>query len=122
MDHPKNVKEIVKEKYGDIAKKVKSEENCGCSCGCGPAVEAEYSVFNDSYENLRGYVADADLALGCGLPTQYAGIQEGDTIVDLGSGAGNDVFIARSLVGDSGRVIGIDMTEEMIKKANQNKN
>jgi SAM-dependent methyltransferase len=116
-----NVKEIVKEKYGKIAKKTKSEENCGCSCGCGPAVEEDYSVFNDDYQNLDGYVAEADLALGCGLPTQHAGIKEGDIVVDLGSGAGNDVFIARSLVGESGQVIGIDMTEEMINKANENK-
>jgi SAM-dependent methyltransferase len=121
MPKLENIKEIVKEKYGNIAKKAKSEENCGCSCGCGPAVEEDYSVFNDDYKDLDGYVADADLALGCGLPTQYAGIQEGDTVVDLGSGAGNDVFVARSLVGDSGRLIGIDMTEEMIDKANQNK-
>ena len=121
MANFENVKEIVKEKYGKIAKKAKTEENCGCSCGCGPVVEEDYSVFNDDYKDLDGYVADADLALGCGLPTQYAGIKEGDTVVDLGSGAGNDVFVARSLVGESGHVIGIDMTEEMISKANENK-
>ena len=116
-----NVKEIVKEKYGEIAKKAKTEEACGCSCGCGPSTDSDYTVFNDSYENLEGYVADADLALGCGLPTEHAGIKEGDTVVDLGSGAGNDVFIARSLVGESGQLIGIDMTEEMISKADENK-
>ena len=118
MTKLENVKEIVKEKYGEIAKKAKPEENCGCSCGCGPSAETDYSVFNDDYQNLEGYVADADLSLGCGLPTQYANIKSGDTVVDLGSGAGNDVFVARSLVGDSGRVIGIDMTREMIEKAN----
>jgi len=121
MANINNVKEIVKEKYGDIAKKAKAEADCGCSCGCGPSVETDYSVFNDDYKNVEGYVADADLALGCGLPTEYAGIKEGDTVVDLGSGAGNDVFIARSLVGQSGQVIGIDMTEEMISKAEENK-
>ena len=71
----------------------------------------------DEYDNLHGYVADADLGLGCGLPTEYAGIKKGDTILDLGSGAGNDVFIARALVGDEGKVIGLDMTEEMIDKS-----
>ena len=116
-----NVKEIVKEKYGEIAKKAKTEEACGCSCGCGPSTDSDYTVFNDSYENLEGYVADADLALGCGLPTEHAGIKEGDTVVDLGSGAGNDVFITRSLVGKSGQLIGIDMTKEMISKADENK-
>jgi ubiquinone/menaquinone biosynthesis C-methylase UbiE len=121
MANFENVKVIVKEKYGKIAKKAKSEEDCGCSCGCGPSVETDYSVFNDDYKNLDGYVAEADLALGCGLPTQYAGIKKGATVVDLGSGAGNDVFVARSLVGEAGRVIGIDMTEEMINKANENK-
>jgi ubiquinone/menaquinone biosynthesis C-methylase UbiE len=121
MANLENVKEIVKEKYGKIANKNKTEEECGCSCGCGPAVEEDYSVFNDDYKNLDGYVAEADLALGCGVPTQHAGIKKGDTVVDLGSGAGNDVFVARSLVGESGHVIGIDMTEEMISKAEENK-
>jgi len=74
----------------------------------------------DKYDNLDGYVADADLGLGCGLPTEYAGIKKGDTVVDLGSGAGNDVFVARAIVGDEGKVIGLDMTEEMIEKANKN--
>ena len=75
----------------------------------------------DEYDHLEGYVADADLGLGCGLPTEYAGIKKGDTVVDLGSGAGNDVFVARAIVGDEGKVIGLDMTEEMIEKANLNK-
>jgi arsenite methyltransferase len=75
----------------------------------------------DEYDNLEGYFADADLGLGCGLPTEHAGIKKGDTVVDLGSGAGNDVFVARSIVGVEGKVIGLDMTEEMIEKANANK-
>mgnify|MGYP001595757963 FL=1 len=74
----------------------------------------------DDYSNVHGYVKEADLNLGCGLPTEYAGIKIGDTVVDLGSGAGNDVFIARSIVGEIGKVIGIDMTEEMLEKANRN--
>ncbi|NNG26128.1 MAG: arsenite methyltransferase, partial [Ignavibacteriaceae bacterium] len=80
----------------------------------------DYSIMQDDYSGLDGYVADADLGLGCGLPTEFAGIKKGDTVVDLGSGAGNDVFVARALTGDEGKVIGIDMTEEMISKANIN--
>ena len=64
----------------------------------------------DEYDNQKGYVPEADLKLGCGMPTEYAGIKEGDTVVDLGSGAGNDVFVARALVGEKGNVIGIDFT------------
>jgi len=118
MSNSAKLREIVKQKYGQIAKKSIPESNCGC--GCGDSEPSDYSVFNDSYENLEGYVAEADLALGCGIPTHYADIKTGDTVVDLGSGAGNDVFVARSLVGETGQVIGIDMTPEMILKANQN--
>ena len=75
----------------------------------------------DEYDHLKGYVADADLGLGCGVPTEYAGIKKGDTVVDLGSGAGNDVFVARSIAGDEGKVIGIDFTKEMVDKAIANK-
>ena len=74
----------------------------------------------DEYDHLDGYVADADLGLGCGLPTEHAGIKKGDTVLDLGSGAGNDVFVARAIVGNEGKVIGLDMTEEMIDKAKKN--
>jgi arsenite methyltransferase len=69
----------------------------------------------------EGYVADADLALGCGIPTESAQIREGQRVLDLGSGAGNDVFIAQTLVGESGYVIGVDMSEAMIERANANK-
>ena len=75
---------------------------------------------NDEYTHLEGYVADADLSLGCGLPTEFAGIKKGDTVIDLGSGAGNDVFVVRAIVGEQGKVIGVDMTKEMIEKAEQN--
>jgi arsenite methyltransferase len=76
---------------------------------------------SDEYTHLNGYVPDADLNLGCGIPTEFARIKEGDTVVDLGSGAGNDVFVARSIVGEKGKVIGLDLTPEMIAKANKNK-
>ena len=117
MDDLNNIKKIIKEKYAEIA--VKSEQKSSCGC-CGSSNEVEFSVFSDQYDNLQGYVPEADLNLGCGLPTEYAGIKQGDTVVDLGSGAGNDVFVARSLVGETGKVIGIDMTEEMLAKANKN--
>jgi SAM-dependent methyltransferase len=74
----------------------------------------------DDYTKLEGYVADADLGLGCGLPTEFAQIKEGDTVIDLGSGAGNDAFIARRITGEKGKVIGIDFTEAMIAKAREN--
>ncbi|HOI28771.1 MAG TPA: arsenite methyltransferase [Melioribacteraceae bacterium] len=117
MQNEKEIKEVVKEKYGAIAKK--SQPGCGCGCGTSNKIVG-YTVMQDDYTNLDGYVADADLGLGCGLPTEFAGIKEGDTVLDLGSGAGNDVFIARAIVGDMGKVIGIDFTEEMIEKANRN--
>ena len=109
------LKTIVREKYTEIA--TRNSGCCSPSC-CGDKLE---SSFSDSYEHLEGYVADADLGLGCGIPTEYAGIRPGETVLDLGSGAGNDVFIARQLTGESGRVIGLDMTEAMLEKANANK-
>jgi SAM-dependent methyltransferase len=74
----------------------------------------------DDYTKLEGYHADADLGLGCGLPTEFAKIKEGDTVIDLGSGAGNDAFIARRFVGEKGKVLGIDFTEAMVNKARAN--
>lgn len=114
----KKIKQLVKKKYSQIVKNANRNEEC-CCC-CGTQADADYTIFNDSYQGINGYVSEADLGLGCGLPTEFAHIQPGETIVDLGSGAGNDVFIARCLVGDSGRVIGIDMTPEMIQKAEEN--
>lgn len=124
MSADKEIKEMVKEKYGAIAmqSKQKNQSSCcgsGTSCGCS---DADFSVMAEDYAKLPGYVPDADLALGCGLPTEYASIKPGDSVVDLGSGAGNDCFVARSIVGETGRVIGIDMTEAMIEKARANAN
>lgn len=118
MDTSTKIKEMVKDRYSKIARQ--NDQGCGCSCGCDPAATVEFSTFNDSYQNLEGYVAEADLGLGCGLPTEFAGIKSGDVVVDLGSGAGNDAFVARALVGESGRVIGVDMTEEMLARARAN--
>ncbi len=120
MQNEKEIKEMVKEKYGQIAKQTAS--CCGQTSCCGTADNkiVGYTVMQDDYDHLDGYVAEADLGLGCGLPTEFAGIKKGDVVVDLGSGAGNDVFVARALVGDEGKVIGIDMTQEMIDKARLN--
>jgi len=121
METPNDLKQVVKEKYGQIAKASKTSGCCGPTC-CGDSENkiVGYTVMQDEYDHLEGYVAEADLGLGCGVPTEYAGIKKGDTVVDLGSGAGNDVFIARAIVEDEGKVIGLDMTEEMIEKANKN--
>ena len=119
MQTNEKLKQMVKEKYGEIAESGSS--CCGPTC-CGPKSKVvDYSIMQDDYTNLDGYVADADLGLGCGLPTEFAGIKEGDTVVDLGSGAGNDVFVARAIVAEKGKVIGLDFTQEMIDKANENK-
>jgi len=74
----------------------------------------------DDYKKLDGYVADADLGLGCGLPTEFAQIKVGDIVIDLGCGAGNDAFVARKMVGERGRIIGIDFTGKMIELAKNN--
>ena len=114
------LKELVKEKYSQIAEQSKDQNEascCGATCGCSTV---DYTVMADDYTNLKGYVAEADLGLGCGLPTEFALIKEGDTVVDLGSGAGNDCFVARSIAGDNGKIIGIDFTEKMIDKARAN--
>ncbi|MFA7421452.1 MAG: arsenite methyltransferase [Melioribacteraceae bacterium] len=118
MQNEQEVKEIVKEKYGEIARNTAS--GCGCGCGSSSNKIVGYTIMKDEYTGMDGYVAEADLGLGCGLPTEFADIKPGNVVVDLGSGAGNDVFVARALVGDSGKVIGIDMTEDMIAKARKN--
>ena len=115
------LKEIVKEKYGQIAEQSKNMNETSC-CGATGCSTVDYTVMSDDYSNLKGYVAEADLGLGCGLPTEFALIKEGDTVIDLGSGAGNDCFIARSITGETGKVIGVDFTEKMIQKARENTN
>ena len=115
-----DLKLVVKEKYSEIATQSKEQNQsscCGSTCGCG---DSTYTVFSDDYSKLEGYNPDADLGLGCGIPTEFAKIRKGDTVIDLGSGAGNDCFVARALTGETGRIIGIDMTEAMIEKARAN--
>jgi len=120
MEATGQLKQLVKEKYNEIADQNRDRNAsscCGATCGCATI---DGAIMADDYSQLKGYNADADLGLGCGLPTEYALVKEGDTVVDLGSGAGNDAFIVRSIVGESGRVIGIDFTEKMIEKARIN--
>lgn len=118
---PDQLKQIVKEKYTIIADQTMDQNAsscCGATSCCG---EGTYTIMSDDYAGREGYAPEADLGLGCGIPTDHAGIQPGMTVLDLGSGAGNDVFIAAREVGETGRVIGVDMTEAMIVKANENK-
>ena len=110
-----SLKQIVKDKYAEIAVASK-KKGCGC---CGDK-ELDYSVLSLDYKGLNGYVADADLKLGCGIPTNHAGIKTGNRVLDLGSGAGNDCFVARSIVGETGFVTGLDFTDEMLHKAQRN--
>jgi SAM-dependent methyltransferase len=113
------LKEIVKQKYAEIALQDK-ETNMSSCCGAGGCSTEIYNIMSDDYSTLDGYHADADLGLGCGLPTQFAAIKPGDVVIDLGSGAGNDCFIARHETGETGKVIGIDFTPAMIEKARAN--
>lgn len=107
----KQIKSVVKEKYSAIA-----QNNSSC---CGSS-NPDYTTFKLDYSSQKGYFPEADLGLGCGLPTKYAGIKKGDTVLDLGSGAGNDCFVARNLVGEKGRVVGIDFSEAMVERATAN--
>ena len=116
----KNIKEVVKSKYNQIAlqSKEKNEKSC---CGSGTCCDTiDYVIFSDDYSQVEGYVSDADLSLGCGMPTEFARISVGDTVLDLGSGAGNDCFVVRSIVGETGKVIGLDFAPNMLKKAREN--
>jgi arsenite methyltransferase len=121
MNNETQIKELVKEKYAAIAEQPRSQNQASC-CGATSACCGDEAIglMADDYSKLEGYNPDADLGLGCGLPTAFAKISEGDTVIDLGSGAGNDAFIARRIVGDSGKVLGIDFTQAMIAKARSN--
>jgi SAM-dependent methyltransferase len=118
MTNDEQIKEIVKQKYGEIA--LQDKETASCSCAPSCCSTEVYTMMSEDYSQLDGYNPDADLNLGCGLPTQFAKIKKGDTVIDLGSGAGNDCFVARAETGETGRVIGIDFTPAMIEKARTN--
>ncbi len=119
METQDNVKEMVRQKYAQIALQDKETNDASC-CGSGCCSTEVYNIMSENYDQLEGYNAGADLGLGCGLPTQYAKIKKGDVVIDLGSGAGNDAFIARHEAGEKGKVIGIDFTPAMIERARQN--
>ena len=119
MNSNEEIKEMVKQKYAEIALQNKDTNASSC-CGSGGCSTEVYNIMTDDYDHLEGYNPDADLKLGCGLPTEFAKIKKGDYVVDLGSGAGNDCFVARAETGETGKVVGIDFTPEMIEKARNN--
>jgi len=115
-----DIKLVVQEKYGEIAGQSKlfnQSSCCGSTSNCG---DVDYTIFSDDYSSEKGYNPDADLGLGCGIPTQFANIQKGDHVLDLGSGAGNDCFVARAITGETGKVTGLDFTDAMITRAMEN--
>jgi len=119
-DH--DVKESVKEHYGKIA--AQGGSCCGPNCGCGSETDEQVLsvMMSDEYTNVDEHiVAAADLGLGCGTPTAFADLKPGMTVLDLGSGAGIDVFIAAKAVAPTGKAIGLDMADEMLKRARANK-
>ena len=119
MNSNEEIKEMVKQKYAEIALQ-NQDTNASSCCGSGGCSTDVYNIMTDDYDHLEGYNPDADLKLGCGLPTEFAKIKKGDYVVDLGSGAGNDCFVARAETGETGKVVGIDFTPEMIEKARNN--
>lgn len=119
MNTEKEIKSVVREKYAKIAEQGRVQNASSC-CGATTSSNKVYNIMMDDYTGTDGYVQDADLGLGCGLPTQFAQIKKGDTVIDLGSGAGNDCFVARHETGAEGKVLGIDFTPEMINKARLN--
>lgn len=119
MKKEQELKDIVRDRYARIAEEGRAEKASSC-CGSTTPANKVYNIMMDDYSGMEGYVEDADLGLGCGLPTAFAKISKGDTVIDLGSGAGNDCFVARHETGPEGKVIGIDFTPAMIKKARTN--
>jgi SAM-dependent methyltransferase len=117
----KDIKEIVKEGYAKIA--VRGGSCCGpASSCCGSADLAKdiSSKIGYSEKEIQGVPEGSNLGLGCGNPVALASLREGETVLDLGSGAGFDCFLAANKVGEKGKVIGVDMTPEMVEKANEN--
>ena len=116
-----DLKELVKQRYNDLALVSDAKSKCCCN-PYAPELPSKkvYTIMSEDYTKLKGYEPDADLGVGCGLPTEYARIKKGDTVVDLGSGAGNDCFIARAETGETGKVIGIDFAPQMLEKAIKN--
>jgi arsenite methyltransferase len=119
MTNEQELKDLVKQKYSQIAHQDKATNMSSC-CGSGGCSTEIYNIMSEDYATMAGYAPEADLGLGCGLPTEFAQIRPGDTVVDLGSGAGNDCFVARAQTGPTGKVIGVDFSEAMLEKARAN--
>jgi len=119
--NPNELKLVVQEKYGEIASQSKLINQSSCCGSTSSCCDFDYTIFSDDYSGQEGYNPEADLGLGCGIPTNYAAIKKGDHVLDLGSGAGNDCFVANAIVGETGKVTGLDFTDAMIDKANENK-
>jgi SAM-dependent methyltransferase len=113
---PEETRRLVRTKYAEIATSTSTKPGCGCGCSANDTA----TLVGDAYESVEGYVPQADLGLGCGVPTHLANLQPGETVLDLGSGAGLDAFVARSIVGEAGVVYGVDMTPEMVARAREN--
>lgn len=116
----KDLKKIVQDKYAALVTR-EDESCCGPSSCCGPTDTEDITFFSEDYSQLQGYVKDADLALGCGIPVNHVEIKPGMSVLDLGSGAGNDVFVAARMTGPTGKIVGIDFTPAMVEKARANK-
>lgn len=113
-DMSSTLRTTVRDKYAAVAR----GETLSC---CGPdGCADDINMIGDAYDNVEGYVSDADLKLGCGLPVEHAGLAPGQIVLDLGAGAGLDAFVARRIVGETGRVLGVDFTPEMVEKARAN--
>jgi SAM-dependent methyltransferase len=112
-------KKAIRETYGKIAQ---TQGSCGCGCGSTQAQDTGQfaKLVGYSEEELKEIPTEANLGLSCGNPTALAGLKKGETVLDLGSGAGFDVFLAASKAGPNGKAIGVDMTPEMIEKAREN--
>jgi arsenite methyltransferase len=111
----KQIKKVVKGRYAQLAKQ--DQESCCPSCGCGASSSSQAKAVGYSTEDLEHVPGESVMGLGCGNPAAIADLKAGEVVLDLGSGAGVDVFLAANKVGPTGRVIGVDMTEEMVDKA-----
>jgi len=112
----KDIKEVVRDRYAQIARQ--DRENCGC-CDCGGSPLSQAQAIGYSSEDLASVPEEAVMGLGCGSPVAVADLKTGEVVLDLGSGAGVDVFLAADRVGPNGRVIGVDMTEQMVHRAEE---
>ena len=121
MEDQEEIKKAVRERYGELARASASccgpQSSCGCSGNTSQEISADLGYSNSQMDSVPD---EANLGLGCGNPVAIASLKPGDTILDLGSGAGFDCFLAARQVGKNGRVIGVDMTPDMISKARKN--